>query len=99
MGAGIYATVIANLIGGSIFFWVDRFIFTNKAIELWHYQDVGQCHRCGRKAGTWRLVKANNYDRSDSAPIFLCQRCSEQKLKELKDRGIDISFIPGGGGI
>lgn len=26
----LWATVIANLIGGCIFFWVDRFIFKEK---------------------------------------------------------------------
>ena len=29
LGVGISSTVIANLIGGAIFFWVDRFIFTS----------------------------------------------------------------------
>ena len=34
LGVGIWSTIIANLIGGSIFFWVDRFIFTSKAVEV-----------------------------------------------------------------
>ena len=29
------ATIIANLIGGLIFFWVDRFIFTSQALAQW----------------------------------------------------------------
>lgn len=27
----LYATIIANLIGGLIFFWVDKFIFKRKS--------------------------------------------------------------------
>ena len=34
LGSGIWATVIANLIGGSIFFWVDRVIFEPKKIKV-----------------------------------------------------------------
>lgn len=36
LGTSLYATVIANLIGGAIFFWVDKFIFTSRAVEVWH---------------------------------------------------------------
>jgi len=94
MGAGIWPTIVANLIGGSIFFWVDKFIFTNKAIELWHYRETGICQRCGRNAALWRLVKADNYDKSASEPVFLCHRCSREKIAELKTRGIEIKFSP-----
>lgn len=29
----LWATVIANFIGGLIFFWVDKFIFKNKTVN------------------------------------------------------------------
>lgn len=88
MGTGIWATMIANLIGGAIFFWVDKFIFTSRAIEVWHIKEKGICDKCGKEAGVWRLVKTKNYDRSDSKPVFLCKRCSKKKLSELKAKGI-----------
>ena len=94
MGAGITATIVANLIGGSIFFWVDKFIFTSKAIELWHYRETGICPRCGKMSCLWRLVKTDNYDKSGSAPIFLCHSCSRDKIKELNAKGIDVKFVP-----
>ena len=31
LGAGLVPTIIANTIGGSIFFWVDRQLFTGKS--------------------------------------------------------------------
>jgi len=90
-GAGIWATVAANLIGGAIFFWVDRFIFTNHAIEEWHFKDRGTCDQCGRETSLWRLVKAPNYDRRDHEPVFLCPECSRIKTSELRTKGIRIS--------
>jgi len=94
LGAGIGATVIANLIGATIFFWVDRFIFTSKAVELWHYREFGLCGVCGKKEGLWRLVRTGDYDKTDAAPVFLCQRCSKEKLKELQAKGIEAEFAP-----
>lgn len=92
LGTGIWSTVIANLIGGAIFFWVDKFIFTSPALEVWYYKDNGICHKCGKKDTLRRLVKTKNYDKTnDSKPIFLCKKCSQEKLKELKSRGIKTS--------
>jgi len=90
LGVGIWSTVLANLIGGAIFFWVDRFIFTSYAIEVWQFKDKGRCDECGKEESLWRLVKAPNYDRSDSKPHFLCMRCSKKKTSELRERGIKI---------
>jgi hypothetical protein len=56
LGAGIGATVIANLIGGAIFFWVDKFIFTSPSLEVWHIKEHGTCDICGKKASLWGLV-------------------------------------------
>jgi hypothetical protein len=91
LGVGIGSTVIANLIGGVIFFWVDRFIFTSPRLEVWHLKEKGSCQKCGREGRLQRLVRAGTYDRTDSPAIFLCSRCSREKLKELKNRGVRVS--------
>jgi len=90
LGVGIWSTVLANLIGGAIFFWVDRFIFTSYAVEVWQFKDKGRCDECGKEESLWRLVKAPNYDRSDSKPHFLCMQCSKKKTDELREKGIKI---------
>jgi hypothetical protein len=81
---------VANLIGGAIFFWVDRFIFTSSAVEVWNFKDKGKCDSCGKEASLWRLVKAPNYDKTQSAPVFLCMECSKKKTDELRKRGLRI---------
>jgi len=91
LGVGIWSTVIANLIGGAIFFWVDRFIFTSYAVEVWHFKEKGKCDLCGKEEILWRLVRAPNYDKRDELkPVFLCMKCSKQKTDELRDKGIKI---------
>ena len=90
MGTGIKATVLANLIGGSIFFWVDRFIFTSKAVEMWHMKERGRCDNCGKKASLWRLVLAPDYDKRDAEPKFFCMQCSKKRTDELRREGIKI---------
>ncbi|OGX11141.1 MAG: hypothetical protein A2Y42_00535 [Omnitrophica WOR_2 bacterium GWB2_45_9] len=98
LGVGLSATVIANLIGAGIFFWVDIFIFgarKNKKsgdIELWHLKEDGSCASCGKKDSLWRLVKTANYDRSSSKAVFLCPDCSQEKLTELKSKGIETAY-------
>jgi len=89
LGTGIFSTIIANLIGGVIFFWVDRFIFTSKAIEVWHIKE-GRCDQCGRYSHLWRLVKTVGYDRSNAKPIFLCMDCSKKKTDSLRSKGIPV---------
>lgn len=91
MGTGLWATIVANLVGGCIFFWVDRFIFTSHAIEVWQFKDKGTCDVCGKPESLWRLVKAPNYDKRNSDEIkFLCMKCSKEKTDELRARGIKI---------
>lgn len=91
LGIGIWPTVIANLIGGAIFFWVDKFIFTSYAVEVWHFKEKGKCDLCGKEESLWRLVRAPNYDKRDELkPVFLCMKCSKQKTDELRDKGIKI---------
>ena len=81
---------VANLIGGLIFFWVDRFIFTSGAVEVWNFKDKGICDKCGAEESLWRLVRAQNYDKSNSEPKFLCMKCSKEKTDELRKKGIKV---------
>jgi len=90
LGVGIWATVLANLIGGAIFFWVDKFIFTSKAVEMWHFKERGVCDECGKETSLWRLVLAPNYDKRQAEPKFLCMECSKRKTDELRSHGFKI---------
>jgi len=88
----IIVTIIANFIGSSIFFWIDRWIFRQKyARPLWEIRG-GVCRGCGEICDRlYRLVKAPNYDRlDDKEPVFLCDTCSSKKTKELRERGVAI---------
>ena len=87
---GVYSTILANLIGGSIFFWVDKFIFTSKAVEMWHFKEKGKCDNCGKESNLWRLVLAPNYDKRCTEPKFLCFGCSKKRTDELRRQGIKI---------
>ncbi|MFH0739080.1 MAG: hypothetical protein V2A59_04400 [Candidatus Omnitrophota bacterium] len=91
LGVGLGSTIIANLVGGVIFFWVDRFIFTSPRLEVWHLKEKGICQKCKREARLRRLVRSGSYDRTESTPVFLCSNCSREKLAELKSRGVKIS--------
>ncbi|MFQ3675114.1 MAG: hypothetical protein SNJ64_01055 [Endomicrobiia bacterium] len=93
LGAGLWQTVVANLIGGAIFYWVDKFIFTSKYFEVWHYKENGKCDSCGKETLVRRLVKTQNYDRTNAHPIYLCKDCSDKKLEELKKRGVKVKGI------
>ena len=89
LGIGLGATIVANLIGGMIFFWVDKFIFTNIAIEMWHIKE-GTCDKCGNVGHLWRLVLAKDYDKRNETPKFLCITCSKKRTDELRQSGIKI---------
>ncbi len=89
MGASLWSTVLANLIGGAIFFWVDKFIFTSKAVEVWHIKE-GKCDQCGKVSRLWRLVKTAGYDKTNDKPIFLCMECSKEKTDALRAHGIPV---------
>ncbi len=84
------ATIAANLIGGLIFFWVDRFIFTSRAIDAeWEVREEVRCADCGALCRGYRLVRAGRYDRTgDPAPQFRCEACSTAKAAELRKQGI-----------
>lgn len=85
------ATIIANLIGGLIFFWVDRFIFTSKTLSAqWEVKENVSCIDCGRIARGYRLVKTKNYDKSKAVPEFRCEDCSRKKAQELRKKGVKV---------
>jgi hypothetical protein len=89
MGASLTSTIIANLIGGAIFFWVDRFIFTSPIPEVWHVKE-GRCDNCGANSHLWRLVRTTGYDKSNASPVFLCMECSKLKTDALRAQGIPV---------
>jgi len=85
------ATIVANLIGGLIFFWVDKFIFTSRHLRAqWEVRENITCHDCGKIARGYRLTKTKNYDTTKTAPEFRCESCSQRKTRELRDRGIAL---------
>ena len=88
----VTATVIANLIGGLIFYWVDMFIFTSDRFCVeWEVKDIVLCVDCGKEARGYRIIRAKEYDRTqDSHPEFRCEACSKKKTEELRRRGIEI---------
>ncbi|MGA2120821.1 MAG: hypothetical protein ABSG49_02110 [Methanoregula sp.] len=86
----LVSAIVANLIGGLIFFWVDQFIFTSQSLAAqWEVRDNIACVDGGKIARGYRLVRSGDYDRScDHKPEFRCEVCSQKKTEELKDRGI-----------
>jgi hypothetical protein len=85
------STIIANFIGGLIFFWVDKFIFTSRILSAqWEVQENITCCDCGQTARGYRLVKTANYDRSKALPQFRCEVCSQRKTEDLRKKGIVI---------
>ena len=85
----LFATIVANAIGGLIFFWVDRFIFTSPALKAhWEIQDAALCCDCGVSARGYRLVKTENYDKTKAVPRFRCEVCSQKKTQQLRQTGV-----------
>lgn len=53
----VTATIVVNLIGGLIFFWVDMFIFTSERLSVeWAVKDTVVCVDCGREARGYPLA-------------------------------------------
>jgi hypothetical protein len=88
----LIAAIVANLIGGLIFFWVDQFIFTSQSLLAeWEVSDNITCVDCGNIARWYRLVRSRDYDRThDPEPEFRCKAFSQRKTEELKGRGVKI---------
>lgn len=86
------ATIVANFIGGLIFFWVDKFIFTSRSLEAqWEVKENIYCSDCDKLARGYRLVKTANYDMSaDINPKFRCESCSQKKTTKLQKQGVNI---------
>jgi len=93
LGEDLFGVIIAQIIGGLIFFWVDRWIFTGKIIPpMWEVKEDVVCNDCGKKTVRgYRLVKAIDYDRTkDRNPEFRCEVCSIKKTNSLRGRGVQI---------
>ena len=82
----IVATIIANLIGGLIFFWVDKLIFKkNPELPLWEIKDNCECADCHEVGKGYRIVQWGKYDKSgDKKPKYRCQKCSAQKMETIQ---------------
>jgi hypothetical protein len=92
LGTSLEATVIANLIGASIFFWVDKVIFRARSLVVWEVVPAGECADCGVTGSVRRLALAPGgsrapkrvYDkREDARPEYRCDVCSREKLSRL----------------
>ena len=87
----LWGTIVANFIGGLVFFWVDMFIFTSDKLgATWQVKENVECVDCGKIARGYRLVKTKNYDRTNAKPQFRCEKCSIKKAEELKGNGIEF---------
>lgn len=86
----IVAAIVANLIGGLIFFWIDQYIFTSQNLAAqWEIKDNIKCSDCGKTTRGYRLVRSSNYDKSDDKePKFRCEDCSKKKSEDLNNHGI-----------
>jgi len=86
------ATIIANLIGGLIFYFIDQLIFQSDKLNVfWEVKEKVICVDCGMETRGYRLVKSKNYDRScDIHPQFRCEKCSVTKANRLKEKGVHI---------
>lgn len=84
----VIATIAANLIGGLIFFWVDRFIFRSLSKEpLWEIRDDIVCYDCGKQGRGYRIAEWLGYNRrQDSNPQFRCEVCKDIKMQDVKNR-------------
>ena len=91
IGAAI-ATITANLIGGLIFYWIDKFIFRKKIlVPWWEAKENIICSNCGNSAARgYRLIKSKNYNAEYKKPIFLCENCSMKKAESLRNKGYKV---------
>jgi len=85
----VASAIVANLIGGLIFFWVDQFIFTSRSLDSqWEVREQITCVDCGKTSRGYRLVRTKDYDRTDDPePEFRCEECSIKKSTALKEQG------------
>lgn len=83
-------SVLANFIGGLIFFWIDKYIFaTRYHFPLWELKEEIKCVDCNEISTGYRIVKTDNYDKlNDKNPEFRCKSCSQKKKQELINKGV-----------
>jgi len=86
----LVSTIIANLVGGLIFFWVDRFIFGSSLNNpVWEIRSSATCYDCGKVSRGYRLVSTRNYDRRfDPDPEYRCEECSIKKAQSMSMKGL-----------
>lgn len=91
-GSDLFGITAANFIGAIFFFWVDKYIFHDKAIPTyWEVQEETTCADCGKIGRGYRIVKASGYDRTkDKHPEYRCEECSKRKTEELRHRGVPV---------
>lgn len=79
------SSIIANLIGGCIFYFVDQIIFAKKTkYPLWEIKDNISCCECGKFGRCYRVALFNKYDKTDDKePQFRCEKCSSKKVKRM----------------
>lgn len=80
------ATVVANFIGGLIFFWIDKFIFrTRTKVPLWEIMDDTICSDCGKSGRGYRIVEWRGYNRRKiTGAQFRCETCKNIKMEKVK---------------
>ena len=87
----LVATIIANLIGGCIFFWVDKMIFKRPLKRPKWEIEWTRCYDCNKYDKCFRLVESKHYDGIDDVnPQFRCSKCSDMKSNHLKELGVWI---------
>jgi len=82
------ATVLANCIGGCLFFWIDRFIFKSVSKEpIWEIHEDCTCADCGEAGTGYRIIEWLRYDkRQDKEPQYRCSACRIVKMEEVCKR-------------
>jgi hypothetical protein len=87
-GPGIIGTILANLVGALIFFWVDAWLFKSRNFAEWEVKRLGVCHDCGKVGSVRRLSYHKSSDsvydrRDDPDPQYRCHFCSAEKYSSL----------------
>ena len=79
------ATLLANLIGGLIFFWVDKFIFRALSKEpMWEIKEEVGCTDCGSVETGYRIVEWMKYNRkNEKVHQYRCEKCRHKKMTEI----------------
>jgi hypothetical protein len=81
----VIVTIIANLIGSLIFFWVDKFIFRTRSKEpLWEISPSVECYQCGKVGVCYRIVEWRGYNRREvKNPQYRCETCRGAKMHDI----------------